>query len=109
MVTLIEKSGKKAGLKVADLRKVEGQIWKDRKKLAVAQTRNGLGVVVPYDEESEVGYREPYLAGASLFKLLGRLDSAGSSANAEPKDLETLGELMNRSNIANDEGDFGTR
>ena len=60
-----------------------------------------MGIVVPYDKETEVGYRALDPKGAALRKLLGRV------AGADPRAQSELDALVNWATIANDECDFG--
>uniref|UniRef100_A0A7S3AWL4 Uncharacterized protein n=1 Tax=Haptolina ericina TaxID=156174 RepID=A0A7S3AWL4_9EUKA len=64
-----------------------------------------MGIVVPYDKRTEVGYRSLDPSGESLRKLLYRQVSAKPEARAAPQ--SELDELVNWANIANDECDFG--
>ena len=64
-----------------------------------------MGLVVPYDKQSEVGYRELSLSGGALRKLLDKLDGASGAARSTHQ--AELDELVHWANIANDECDFG--
>lgn len=76
-----------------------------RKRKVVGPTSNKMGIVVPYDKRTEVGYRSLDPSGESLRKLLYRQVSAKPEARAAPQ--SELDELVNWANIANDECDFG--
>ena len=47
-----------------------------RKKAWVAPTAHKMGIVVPYDKETEVGYRALDPKGAELRKLLDKLEKS---------------------------------
>ena len=64
-----------------------------------------MGVVVPYDSETEVGYRALEPKGADLRKLLDKLER--STGDAKAAALQELDSLLNWATIANDESDFG--
>ena len=68
-----------------------------------------MGIVVPYDKETEVGYRKLDPIGGALRTLLDKLEKAkGTGDNAAHSKLrEELDSLVNWANIANDECDFG--
>jgi len=69
------------------------------------ETSSKVGVVFAYDRQLELGYRELHLTGKELRKLLGRIVHAPP---AERPDVQAeLDDLINWSNIANDESDFG--
>ena len=76
-----------------------------RRKEVVGKTSHGMGIVVPYDKKTELGYRELNPSGTALRKLLGALAAAsGAARDAHQAELD---ELINWANIANDECDFG--
>ena len=77
-----------------------------RKKASIGPTSNRMGIIVPYDRQSEVGYRTLSHTGKELRTLLDRLDkaSAGSARSSAQAELD---ELVHWANIANDECDFG--
>ena len=77
-----------------------------RKKATVAPLSNKMGVVVPYDKETELGWRELHLTGNGLRKLLKQIVESDGAAKASPHQSE-LDDLVNWATIANDEGDFG--
>jgi len=64
-----------------------------------------MGIVVPYDKKTELGYRALDPCGANLRKLLDKLDHA-SGAALPPLQAE-LDSTVHWANIANDECDFG--
>ena len=47
-----------------------------RKKAVVAPLSNKMGVVVPYDKATELGYRQLHCTGAALRKLLAQIESS---------------------------------
>ena len=66
-----------------------------RRKEQTAPTRNKMGIVVPVESKSQIGFRQLPLTGD---KLYNELDGNGSKIN----------DLLTRVNIATDECDFGT-
>ena len=76
-----------------------------RRKSWVAPTSHKMGIVVPYDKDTEVGYRALDPKGAELRKLLDRLERSTGEAKASA--LQELDSLLNWATIANDESDFG--
>ena len=78
------------------------------KKGALATCFHGLGVFAPYNDETTVGYRTPYVSGKKLRDLLTRLMAAEEILKAKPKDVQEFSNLLNFTNIAVDEGDYGT-
>jgi len=78
---------------------------KARKKAAVAPTSCGMGIVVPYNRRTAIGYRKLHLMGDELRKLLTRIRN--SSGGERVQHQAELDELINWANIANDESDFG--
>ncbi|KAF4669604.1 kinetochore-associated Ndc80 complex subunit ndc80 [Perkinsus olseni] len=77
--------------------------WKARMRRTQGTTFNGLGVLVPYDKHTEVGYRE---LPVSSKVLRGILDKIRDAPPAE-RDTSKLDEIFTWTNIGNDEGDFG--
>ena len=77
----------------------------ERQKMIVAPTSSGMGIVVPYDRQSEIGYRKLHLSGKPLRQLLDRI--VGSDPGERSQHQAELDDLINWSNIANDESDFG--
>ena len=51
-----------------------------RKKVVVAPLSNKMGVVVPYDKDTELGYRKLHCTGAALRKLLAQIDASSGEA-----------------------------
>ncbi len=80
---------------------------KARKAIAVAPTSNRMGIVVPYDKEADLGYRQLEPSGPKLRKLLDRLVKAEGDTSARASAQAELDELVNWATIANDECDFG--
>jgi hypothetical protein len=76
-----------------------------RKKAWIAPTSHKMGIVVPYDKDTEVGYRALDPKGAELRKLLDKLEK--STGAAKDAALQELDSLLNWATIANDESDFG--
>merc|ERR1712029_1294014 len=64
------------------------------------------GMVVPYDKESQVGYREIPETVASLKKILSNVNSA-KTTEEKNKAFDVLQELVTNVQFANDEGDPG--
>ena len=82
-----------------------GMADKARRKAAIAPTSSKMGIRVPYDRKTEVGYRKLDPSGAPLRKLLDELEKASGAKQASmQKDLD---DLIGWANIANDECDFG--
>eukprot|EP01062_Namystynia_karyoxenos_P062701 TRINITY_DN55578_c0_g1_i1.p1 TRINITY_DN55578_c0_g1~~TRINITY_DN55578_c0_g1_i1.p1 ORF type:complete len:488 (+),score=93.82 TRINITY_DN55578_c0_g1_i1:79-1464(+) len=76
---------------------------KVRRKASLAQTVSGLGLVVPYDRKTEVGYREQSVTNAELRTLLDAANVGRLSADQRKE----LAELSTFADIANDECDYG--
>ena len=76
-----------------------------RKKRTVAPTTHKMGVVVPYDKATELGYRKLSLIGAELRTHLTKLETADGPAHTALQ--ATLDDVLNWAAIANDECDFG--
>ena len=72
-----------------------------RPKAVLAHNFNGMGIVVPYDKATEVGFRPLAYNRAQLLRLLR---GALSGDTAQRRSLE---ELRTFAHIANDECDFG--
>ncbi|KAF4703741.1 hypothetical protein FOZ63_011472, partial [Perkinsus olseni] len=66
-------------------------------------TFNGLGVLVPYDKHTEVGYRELPVSSKALRGILDKIRDAPPAK----RDTSKLDEIFTWTNIGNDEGDFG--
>jgi len=76
-----------------------------RKKCTVAPTTHKMGVVVPYDKATELGYRKLSLIGAELRTHLTKLEKADGPTHTALQ--ATLDDVLNWAAIANDECDFG--
>ncbi|EPT29234.1 hypothetical protein TGME49_257030 [Toxoplasma gondii ME49] len=90
----------------ASLARIEAntQSWKQkRKKAVVSSDLSGLGVLVPYDAETETGYRSLGFTDSGLRKTI----LAIKAAPKEERDMQPLDELLNLAGIAMDEGDVG--
>ena len=74
-----------------------------RRKQQTAATLHGLGILVPYDKKTEVGYREMMLSLAQLKNIV----AAWNSGALTPKSHEDIEEQFRFADIANDECDFG--
>jgi hypothetical protein len=69
------------------------------------ETSNKMGLVIPYDRKTELGYRRLHLIGKELRQLLARICGCPEAERVQHQ--SELDELINWSNIANDESDFG--
>jgi len=80
---------------------------RDKKKLTA--TFHGAGLVVPYNKDTEVGYREIPETTQSLKRIFENIIKAqkGDSQTAKDKAFDTLQELVTNVQFANDEGDTG--
>lgn len=78
-------------------------VKKRRTAACIAKTASGLGIVVPYDKKTELGYREPRLSATYIFTILDALNAG----NIKPKQQQDLDEQVQFSDISNDECDFG--
>lgn len=76
---------------------------KARRKVSIVGTLHRLGVVVPYDKKSEVGYRPPMHTQQQLKTMV----VAWNQGKILPKQLDELNEQFQWADIANDECDFG--
>ena len=85
---------------------VKTRQMKARDKLKLCPTFHGAGMVVPYNKETQVGYREIPESAASLRKIFKNVVEAESN---EEKDRagDVLQELITNVQFANDEGDPG--
>ncbi|EEQ98115.1 conserved hypothetical protein [Perkinsus marinus ATCC 50983] len=83
--------------------KVSTTAWKSRMRRAQGTTFNGLGVLVPYDKHTEVGYRELPVSSKALKGILDKIRDAPPGE----RDTSKLDEIFTWTNIGNDEGDFG--
>lgn len=84
--------------------KTPGMRQRDRHK--VSTTFHGAGMVVPYDKNTQVGYREIPETAASLKKIFRNVVEADSE-ESKNKALDVLQELVTNVQFANDEGDPG--
>lgn len=76
-----------------------------RRKAAIAPTSSKMGIRVPYERATELGYRKLEPSGAGLRKLLDEMHKAnGGTRAAYQKELD---DLIGWATIANDECDFG--
>lgn len=80
-----------------------GTFAKDRPRKKIGSTLSGLGLVVPYDSKTTVGYRPLPLDKKKLRDLLRVI--AKGDANATQK--HAFQEMQTFAHIANDECDFG--
>jgi hypothetical protein len=60
-----------------------GCVAKSRKKATIAPTSHKMGIVVPYEKETELGYRRLHLIGADLRKLLDNIVKATDEKRGE--------------------------
>ena len=79
---------------------------RDKKICDKKSTFHGAGIVVPYDKETQVGYREVPETAASLKKILNNINKARSEEDKN-KAFDVLQELVTNVQFANDEGDPG--
>ena len=79
---------------------------KARDKTKVSQTFHGAGLVVPYNKQTQVGYREIPETTASLKKMLRNVIEAETDDKANQA-LDAIQELITNVQFANDEGDPG--
>ena len=78
---------------------------RDKKICDKKSTFHGAGIVVPYDKETQVGYREIPETVASLKKILNNINKAKSEEDKN-KAFDVLQELVTNVQFANDEGLF---
>ncbi|KAK3913439.1 Histone PARylation factor 1 [Frankliniella fusca] len=78
---------------------------RDRK--TVCKTFNGLGLLVPVEKKTEVGYRELIETDANLKRILKRITES-ENEDLKEKARDQLQQVVTAANIANDECDFGT-
>ena len=83
-----------------------GGVAAARRKASIGPTSHRMGVVVPYDKKTELGYRNLDPSGPKLRKLLDELIKANDGIAKSARQAELDG-LVNWANIANDESDFG--
>ncbi|XP_023024072.2 histone PARylation factor 1 isoform X1 [Leptinotarsa decemlineata] len=79
----------------------------EREKKIVARTLNKIGLVVPYNKKTELGYRELALNNKDLNTLFTKLENSKSDVEKQ-KLLSDLQPVFTFSSIATDECDFGT-
>ena len=84
-----------------------GSLASQRKRAAIGPTVSGMGIIVPYDKPTELGYRVLHITGKELRKLLDEFVKAKDDPKAKAKPQAELDDLINWANIANDESDFG--
>ncbi|KAJ8973112.1 hypothetical protein NQ317_014451 [Molorchus minor] len=77
-----------------------------REKEIVTRTFNKIGLVVPYDRKTQLGYRELALGNKELAVAFTKLKNA--TEEQKPKYLSELQPVFTFANIATDECDFGT-
>ena len=80
--------------------------FKLRKKRVVADTFHCVGIVVPYDPKTELGYRPLNLSNTQLKSILSQATTAIDGKKRSEK-LDKLQELITYVQFANDEGDPG--
>ena len=82
---------------------------KARDKTKLCTTFHGAGLVVPYNKDTEVGYREIPETTQSLKKIFNSIveTQKGDDEKAKDKAFDTLQELITNVQFANDEGDPG--
>ncbi|KAJ3631165.1 hypothetical protein MTP99_012309 [Tenebrio molitor] len=79
---------------------------KKREKQVVAKTFNKIGLVVPYNRKTQLGYRDLTVSDKELMALLNKIDKA--APEQKEKCLSELQPVLTYANIAIDECDFGT-
>jgi hypothetical protein len=79
---------------------------KARDRLKLSTTFHGAGMVVPYDKDTQVGYREIPESTTSLKRIFKNVVEAGDDEQLD-KALDVLQELVTNVQFANDEGDPG--
>lgn len=92
----------KRGIEVGD---GADKAWRMRQKAVVGSTISRLGLVVPVDATTEVGYRPLCETRTAIEALFRRLD--GDDTRQRRADWDRLDEITNWTVIANDECDFG--
>lgn len=80
---------------------------KQRDRKTVCKTFNGLGLLVPVEKKTEVGYRELIETDANLKRILKRIVEC-EKEDLKEKARDQLQQVVTAANIANDECDFGT-
>lgn len=79
---------------------------KTRERKKVANTFQGIALLVPYNKEADVGYREIPETTASLKKIFKNINEA-AEGEALDRAMDVLQELVTNVQFANDEGDPG--
>jgi len=79
---------------------------KARDKLKLAAPFHGAGMVVPYNKETQVGYRPIPETAASMKKIFANVVEAEGQEEKD-KASDVLQELITNVQFANDEGDPG--
>lgn len=85
-------------------RKTPGMKNRDRQKVAAGA--HGAGIIVPYNKDTEVGYREVPETPANLKKMLTKVVEAETEEEKD-KAMDAVQELVTFVQFANDEGDPG--
>ena len=85
---------------------IKTQKMKARDRIKLASTFHGAGMVVPYNKDTEVGYREIPETTASLKKIFKNVNEAKTD-EAKNTAMDVLQELITNVQFANDEGDPG--
>ncbi|CAB3228726.1 unnamed protein product [Arctia plantaginis] len=80
---------------------------KDRLKQIVTKSFHGAGIAVPYNKQTQLGYRRLAETDASLKKLFTSLENA-TSQEEKDKVFSDLQVVITNASIAVDECDFGT-
>eukprot|EP00099_Drosophila_melanogaster_P022179 NP_649589.1 uncharacterized protein Dmel_CG1218 [Drosophila melanogaster] len=85
------------------------RLQRERNKRVVAKTFHRAGIVVPFDQKTEVGYRPLAVSDSELKKMLAMLERKDvDNGAAKQAVLEKLQPVANAANIAVDESDFGS-
>ncbi|CAG9765492.1 unnamed protein product [Ceutorhynchus assimilis] len=79
---------------------------KSREKKIVARSFSKLGIVVPYNRKTQLGYRQLSISNTDLQKMLNDIRKA--LPEQKPKYLSKLQDILTNTSIATDECDFGT-
>ncbi|XP_067204832.1 histone PARylation factor 1-like [Linepithema humile] len=80
---------------------------RSREKRVVARTFHRIGIVVPYDKKTQLGYRDLAATDNDLQKLLKQIEEAGNPDERKIP-ISKLDEIVRLATIAADECDFGT-
>ena len=80
---------------------------KSRKSKINAKTFNSFGLIVPYNKQTEVGYRPLPLSDGNLKKLFNSILKVDVEARDGSKSLTELKDIIQLITYANDECDFG--